>query len=105
TDNHAAAEAAIAECHSSFAAGDNFALSARLECYRGGFALAQGRLDDAVVLLRNGIAYGGGLGIPTLLSYQLDLIEAYVLSGRMVEASAEYAEFHTKAALHRTRWT
>jgi tetratricopeptide (TPR) repeat protein len=105
TENHAAAEAAIAECHSSFAAGDNFALSARLECYRGGFALAQGRLDDAVVLLRSGIAYGGGLSIPTLLSYQIDLIEAYVLSGRLAEASAEYDELHAKAALHNTRWT
>lgn len=105
TDNYAAAEAAIAECHSHFAAGDNFALSARLECYRGGFALAQGRLDDAVVLLRNGIAYGRGLGLPVLLSYQVDLIEAYVLSGRLLEAGAEYEEFHTKAALHHTRWT
>jgi DNA-binding CsgD family transcriptional regulator len=104
-DNRAAADAAIAECHHSFTSDDNLALTARLECYRGGFALARGRLDDAVALLRSATVYGGSLSIPALLSYWVDLIEACVLSGREVEAAERFQEFHQRVALHRTRWT
>lgn len=100
----AALEAAIAECHSTFAVGDNLALSARLEYYRGSFALVQGRLDEAIALLKSTAVRGASLKIPILLGYQVDLIEAYVLSGRYAEAGEEFQDFRSRAMPFRTRW-
>lgn len=105
TGDQAAAEAAIAECHSSFATGDNLALNARLECYRGRFALVEGRLDEAIAFLKSTAAYAASLRIPILLGYQVDLIEAYVLCGRLREAAEAFQEFRARSMPYRTRWT
>ena len=99
-----AMDATIAECHSTFAAGDNLALSARLECYQGGFALVQGRLDEAIAFLKSTAAYGASLKIPILLGYRVDLIEAYVLSGRFDEAMETFQDFRARTMPYRTRW-
>ena len=102
--DRAAMEAAVAECHSTFAVGDNFALRARLECYQGSFALVQGRLDEAIAFLKSTAAYGASLKIPILLGYQVDLIEAYVLSGRLGEATDAFQELRARTMPYRTRW-
>lgn len=100
----AAMEAAIAECHSALATGENPALSARLEGYQGGFALVQGRLDEAIAFLKSTAVCGASSKIPILFGYQVDLIEAYVLSGRLDEAVEAFQDLRSRAMPYRTRW-
>ncbi|HSP53571.1 MAG TPA: LuxR C-terminal-related transcriptional regulator [Cryobacterium sp.] len=97
------AAAAIDECNRSFATSDNPALAARLVADQGRFALMEGRIDDAIAFLRNAASIG--FRNPSLLRYQADLIEAYVLAGRLREAVAQFREFHARARQYRTRWT
>lgn len=103
--NRGEADAAIAECHRSFAAGDNPALAARLVAYQGRFALMHGRFEDAIAFLRTAASIGASFKNPSLLRYQVDLIEAYVLSGRLSEAMAQFQEFRVRSLPYRTRWT
>lgn len=99
------ADAAIDECHRSFATSDNPALAARLVADQGRFALMEGRYEDAVAFLRNAASIGGVFRNPSLLRYQADLVEAYVLTGRLREAVAQFREFQVRGRQYRTRWT
>lgn len=104
-DDQERATAAIAACHRSLAAGDNPALAARLEAYQGRFALLQGRLDESIAFLRSAASFSARLRMPALLRYEVDLIEAYVLSGRLPQALAQFHEFRARSAPYRTQWT
>jgi DNA-binding CsgD family transcriptional regulator len=103
--NRAEAEAAIAECHRSFAAGDSPALSTRLAAYQGRFALVENRFEDAIAFLRIIATNGTGFRNPTMQHYQVDLIEAYAASGRMTEAIEQFRQFHRETLRRPTRWT
>ncbi|MBG6059205.1 DNA-binding CsgD family transcriptional regulator/tetratricopeptide (TPR) repeat protein [Cryobacterium sp. MP_M5] len=105
TGDRARADAAIDECNRSFATSDNPALAARLVADQGRFALMEGRFDEAIAFLRNAAAIGAAFKNPALLRYQADLIEAYVLTGRLREAVAQFREFHARSRQYRTRWT
>ncbi len=99
------AQFAIARCNRHLAVGDNPALAARLLAYQGRFALMQGHLDQAVAFLQRASSLAANLGVATLLRYQVDLIETYVLSGRLEEAVTEFREFRTRSAHYHARWT
>jgi DNA-binding CsgD family transcriptional regulator len=103
--DRARADAAIDECNRSFATSDNPALAARLVADQGRFALMNGRFEDAIAFLRNAASIGAAFRNPSLLRYQADLIEAFVLSGRLREAVAQFREFHARSRQYRTRWT
>ncbi|HUG50431.1 MAG TPA: LuxR C-terminal-related transcriptional regulator, partial [Terrimesophilobacter sp.] len=95
--NQGEADAAIAECDKSLANGDNLALSARLVSYQGRFALLGGRLDEAIGFLKHTETLTSRLTTPNLLRYLADLVEAYVLSGRLPEALALCQELRAKS--------
>lgn len=103
--NRKEADAAIAECHRSFADGDTPALSARLAAYQGRFALIENRFEDAIAFLRMTASIGAGFRNPTMQQYQVDLIEAYTASGRMAEATEQFRQFHRETLRRPTRWT
>lgn len=70
----------------------------------GSLALAEGRYEDAVSLLR---AAGDAPGSddPSLLRIDADLIEALWLTGRSSDARRELARLEAAAARHPRRWT
>jgi DNA-binding CsgD family transcriptional regulator len=103
--NRAESEAAIAECHRSFAAGDNPALTARLAAYQGGFALAEKRFEDAIAFLRMAASIGEGFRNPTMQRYRVDLIEAYAASGRLAEANEQLRQLRRETQTRPTRWS
>lgn len=94
----------IAELHRQFAFDDP-ALAAKLAVYQGQAALAEGRFEDAVAMLRAAAAAGAGFGNPSLLRYDVDLVEAYVLAGRHDEALAHAKDFGRRAERFETPWT
>lgn len=94
----------IAELHRQFAFDDP-ALASRLAVYQGQAALAEGRFDDAVAMLRAAAAAGAGFGNPSLLRYDVDLVEAYVLTGRHDEALAHARDFARRTERFDTPWT
>lgn len=70
----------------------------------GSLALAEGRYEDAVELLR--AAHDAAVGEdPSLLRVDADLIEALWLSGRTSDARREFARLEAAAARHPRRWT
>lgn len=99
------AEVAIMQCDRRLAVEDNPALSARLLAYQGRFALMRGHLDQAIAFLQRVSSLAAALEVPTLLRYQVDLIEAYALSGQHDEAMAAFREFRIRSAHYPTRWT
>ena len=103
--DRARADAAIELCNRSFATSDHPALAARLVADQGRFALMEGRFDDAIAFLHRAGTIGSGFRNPALLRSQVDLIEAYVLSGRLREAVIQFREFRARARTFRTRWT
>jgi DNA-binding CsgD family transcriptional regulator len=94
----------VAETHRQFAFDDP-ALAARLAVYQGQAALAEGRFDDAVALLRTAALMGAGFENPSLLRYDADLVEAYVLTGRHEEAFAQAKDFSRRAERFHSPWT
>ncbi|WP_308797048.1 helix-turn-helix transcriptional regulator [Agromyces silvae] len=94
----------IAELHREFAFDDP-AIAARLAVYQGQAALAEGRFDDAVAVLRTAAAAGSAFPNPSLLRYDVDLVEAYVLTGRHDEALMQARDFARRAERFRTPWT
>lgn len=70
----------------------------------GRLALAEGRYEDAVDLLR-GAGDAAATHDPSLLRIDADLIEALWLTGREAEARRELARFEAAAARHPRRWT
>ncbi|MEB0285408.1 MULTISPECIES: helix-turn-helix transcriptional regulator [Cryobacterium] len=103
--DRARADAAIELCNRSFATSDHPALAARLVADQGRFALMEGRFDDAIAFLHRAGAIGSAFRNPSLLRSQVDLIEAYVLSGRLREAVIQFREFRARARPFHTRWT
>jgi DNA-binding CsgD family transcriptional regulator len=97
-------QADIAETERQFAFDDP-ALAARLAVYQGQAALADGRFDDAVALLRTAAVAGAAFENPSLLRYDVDLIEAYVATGRHEEAVAQARDFIRRSERFHTPWT
>ncbi len=94
----------IRECHLRFGVDDP-AISARLAASQGEFALAAGRIDDAIAHLRSAASIGSGFRNPSLLRIDVDMIEAYVLSGRREDALAQAREFFARSSGFHTPWT
>jgi DNA-binding CsgD family transcriptional regulator/tetratricopeptide (TPR) repeat protein len=94
----------IAELHRQFAFDDP-AIAARLAVYQGQAALADGRFDDAVAVLRTAATVGASFANPSLLRYDVDLVEAFVLTGRYDEALVQARDFARRAERFRTPWT
>lgn len=94
----------LGEMHRQFAFDDP-AIAARLAVYQGQAALAEGRFDEAVAVLRTAAAAGAAFPNPSLLRYDVDLVEAYVLTGRNEEALAHAKDFARRAERFRTPWT
>lgn len=94
----------VAELHRQFAFDDP-AIAARLAVYQGQAALADGRFDDAVAVLRTAAAAGAAFPNPSLLRYDVDLVEALLLSGRYDEAVTQARHFAGRAERFRTPWT
>jgi DNA-binding CsgD family transcriptional regulator len=105
TGNRREADAAISECHRAFAAADSPALAAKLVAYQGRFALMDGRFEDAIAFLRMAASTGAGFKNPTLLRFEVDLIEACALSGRSNEAVEQFQNFQRRCLPYRTRWS
>jgi DNA-binding CsgD family transcriptional regulator len=97
-------EVDIPETERQFAFDDP-ALAARLAVYQGQAALADGRFDDAVALLRTAAVAGAAFENPALLRYDVDLIEAYVATGRHEEAVAQARDFIRRSERFHTPWT
>lgn len=97
-------EVDIPETERQFAFDDP-ALAARLAVYQGQAALADRRFDDAVALLRGAAVAGAAFENPTLLRYDVDLIEAYVATGRHEEAVAQARDFIRRSERFHTPWT
>ncbi|MDR5698289.1 helix-turn-helix transcriptional regulator [Agromyces aerolatus] len=94
----------IAELHRQFAFDDP-AIAARLAVYQGQAALAEGRFDDAVAVLKTAAAAGAAFPNPSLLRYDVDLVEAYAATGRHEEALAQARDFARRAEPFATPWT
>jgi len=94
----------ISELHRQFAFDDP-ALAARLAVYQGHAALAERRFDDAVAVLRTAAAAGAAFPNPTLLRYDVDLVEAYMVTGRHQEALTQARDFGRRAERFRSPWT
>lgn len=105
TGNRKEADAAIDECHRAFSAADSPALAAKLVAYQGRFALMDGRFEDAIAFLRMTASTGAGFKNPTLLRFEVDLIEACTLSGRVKEAMEQFQSFQRRCLPYRTRWS
>lgn len=94
----------VAELHRQFAFDDP-AIAARLAVYQGQAALADGRFDEAVAVLRTAANAATAFPNPSLLRYDVDLVEAYVLTGRYEEGLAHARDFARRAERFRTPWT
>jgi DNA-binding CsgD family transcriptional regulator len=71
---------------------------------QGAAALTDGAVDDAIRVLELADAIGSRFANPALLRHSIDLVEAYVLGGRMREARVTLDALEGAAVEHPSRW-
>ena len=94
----------IRECHLRFGVDDP-AISARLAASQGEFALADGRIDDAIAHLRSAASIGSGFRNPSRFASMSTSIEAYIRANRRDDALAHAREFFARSSGFQTPWT
>ncbi len=80
------------------------AIAAQLAAVRGQFALLRGDLAESVAQLTRAAEIGSGLGNPTLLRCEADLVEVLVRLGRHHEATQALIRLESRAVGLRSPW-
>lgn len=84
--------------------GNHPGLTAQLAACHGHFALLRGDLAESVVQLSRAAEIGLGLGNPTLLRCEADLVEVLVRLGRHREATQALQRLESRSAGLRSPW-
>ncbi|MDT0170324.1 LuxR C-terminal-related transcriptional regulator [Pseudarthrobacter sp. BRE9] len=84
--------------------GNHPALTAQLAACHGLFALLRGDLAESVAQLSRAAEIGMGLGNPTLLRCEADLVEVLVRLGRHREATQALQRLESRSAGLRSPW-
>ncbi|KRE83388.1 helix-turn-helix transcriptional regulator [Arthrobacter sp. Soil764] len=92
------------EAHRYVQAGGHPALTAQLAGCQGHFALLRGDLAESVAQLSRAAEIGTGLGNPTLLRCEADLVEVLVRLGRHREATQALQRLESRSVGLRSPW-